>query len=173
MKYVMFIFSMLFVHAGFTQTKLSITQIDTLGKTGKIDFTRYKGNKFLLVNVDTKDSTYKQFSDLVALSARISGCKVVVFPSENSPTLAADLYKAFPNAFASKNLIVVHPQPVSGVNANQVYRWLANKTANGELSVNCNKPFYKILISREGTLEAVFGPAMKVTDTFILQAINK
>jgi glutathione peroxidase-family protein len=109
----------------------------------------------------------------VALSARISGCKVVVFPAENSPKLAADLYKAFPNAFASKNIIIAHPQPISGVNAGQVYKWLANETLNGEFSLNCNKPFYKILISREGTLEAVFGPAMKVTDTYILQAINK
>jgi glutathione peroxidase-family protein len=150
-----------------------MSTIDTLGKASLVDFERYKGYKFLLVNVDIYDSTYKQFSDLVALSARISGCKVVVFPAENSPTLAADLYKAFPNAFASKNLIVVHPQPVSGMNASQVYKWLANKTANSDLSVNCDKPFYKILISREGTLEAVFGPAMKVTDTYILQAINK
>lgn len=173
MKYVMSFFLMLVLHTGIAQNKISITKIDTLGKTGKIDFTRYKGSKFLLVNVDTKDSSYKQFSDLVALSARISGCKVVVFPSENSPKLAADLYKAFPNTFASNNLIVVHPQPVSGVNASQVYKWLANKTANGELSLNCNKPFYKILISREGKLEAVFSPGMKVTDTFILQAINK
>lgn len=173
MKYVMFIFSMLIVQACFAQTKLSIAQIDTLGKTGKIVFTRYKGNKFLLVNVDTKDSTYKQFSDLVALSARISGCKVVVFPSENSPQLAADLYKAFPNAFASKNLIVVHPLAVSGANANQVYKWLASKTSNGLVNVVCNKPFYKILIGRDGSLEAVFTPAMKVTDAYVLQAINK
>ena len=80
MKYVMSFFLMLVLHTGIAQNKISITKIDTLGKTGKIDFTRYKGNKFLLVNVDTKDSSYKQFSDLVALSARISGCKVVVFP---------------------------------------------------------------------------------------------
>ena len=164
---------MLVLHTGIAQNKISITQIDTLGKTGKIDFTRYKGNKFLLVNVDTKDSSYKQFSDLVALSARISGCKVVVFPSENSPQLAVDLYKAFPNAFASKNLIVVHPLATSGANANQVYKWLASKTSNGLVNVVCNKPFYKILIGRDGSLEAVFTPAMPVTDAYVVQAINK
>lgn len=173
MKYALILVTLVMSQLLYGQSKLSIPQIDSLGKETKIDFARYKGSKFLLVNVDTKDSSFSQYNDLVALSARIDGCKVVVFPAENSPQLPADLYKAFPNEIRSGNLIIVHPQPVTGASASQVYKWLASKTSNGQVSINCTRPFYKILIGRDGNLDAVFGPAMKPTDPYILQAINK
>jgi glutathione peroxidase-family protein len=173
MRYILLFLVLMMFKTSVAQNKLSFPLLDTLGKSAKIDFSRYRGSKFLLVNIDAKDTSFRQYADLVALSARIQGCKVVVFPSENAPQTAAELFKVFSNNLKSANLIIVHPQVISGVNGNQVYKWLASKTSNGEASVICSKPFYKILISREGTLDAVFGPGMKVSDPYLLQVINK
>jgi len=162
-----------FLQKSWAQTPVTYPVLDTLDKSSKIDLGRYKGNKLLLVNIDAADSSYDQYSALVALSARVSGCKIVVFPSENSPSNADQLFKMFHNEVRSGNLIIASPQAVNGAKANAVYKWLANQTANGQISLNCSKPFYKVLVGRQGSLEAVFGPKMKINDVSIYQAINQ
>jgi glutathione peroxidase-family protein len=171
---LMLLFSMLFMFQwGHSQSKLNYPLLDSLDKRGKINLARYKGDKFLLVNVNPSDTTYRQYNELIALSARVSNCQVIVFPSENSPSDIAQLFKVFHNEIRSKNLIIASPQAVNGTKANSIYRWLSSQTSNGQISLNCNKPFYKVLIGRDGRLEAVFGPSMKCNDMSIFKAINQ
>lgn len=173
MRPILFFFFLMLSTKGHSQSSLNYPLMDTLGKSGKINLARYKSEKLLLVNVDPFDSTYRQYNELVALSSRVSNCKIIVFPSENSPSDIAQLYKLFHNEIRSKNLIIASPQVVNGSKANDIYRWLSSQSSNGQVSLNCNKPFYKVLIGKGGRLEGVFGPSMKCTDISIFQAINQ
>lgn len=119
------------------------------------DFASMKGKKLLLVNVASKCGYTPQYEKLQALHLKY-GKKLVVIgiPSNDfggqEPGSAQEI-----ESFCRKNygvsFIMMEKLTVKGKNAHPLYKWLANKEANGGLAGEAPSwNFCKFLINEKG-----------------------
>lgn len=137
---------------------------DLSGET--IDFADYEGSVLLIVNTASKCGFTPQLKGLEELYQKYKDQNFVVlaFPSNNfggqEPLNGSDI-----GAFCQKNYGVSFPvfekSNVRGKEANEIYQFLSDKSANGKVGSSPKWNFYKYLIDKEGKVIDSFASLTK------------
>lgn len=144
---------------------------------GKIDLSKYKGKKMLIVNTASKCGYTPQYEGLEKLYKKYSGKLVIIgFPANNfgaqEPGSNSEIKE-----FCSKNYGVSFPIAakisVKGDQIDPLYLWLTHKKYNGKMDSEVKWNFQKYLISETGELIDVFTSDVKPDDTKLISAIEK
>jgi len=151
-----------------------VTGLD--GKT-KIDFSKYKGKKILIVNTASKCGNTPQYADLQKMYEKYKGKMVIVgFPANNfgaqEPGTNTEI-----SEFCTKNYGVTFPMAekisVKGDDMAPIYHWLTEKQHNGFKDSEVKWNFQKYLIDEKGNLVAVFDPRTQPLSPEVVAAIEK
>jgi glutathione peroxidase len=149
----------------------SIDSID--GK--KIDFSKYKGQAVLLVNVASKCGFTKQYSKLQQLwdLYKDKGLLVIGFPSNQfggqEPGTNKEI-KEFCEVNFNINFPITDKIDVKGDDAHEIFKW-AKKNYGSKTVPKWN--FHKILINKDGKIEKTFGSFINPMSNKIVDEIEK
>jgi glutathione peroxidase len=142
----------------------------------EVDFSRFKGQKVLIVNVASKCGYTPQYEDLQKLNEK-HGDKVTIlgFPANNfggqEPGSNEDIKQ-----FCSENYGVTFPMfekiSVKGVDKHPLYRWLSDKNLNGWNNTEPSWNFCKYLVDEGGKLVKFFPSSVNPMDEEILSLIG-
>lgn len=144
---------------------------------GTIDFSKFKGQKILIVNTASECGNTPQYADLEALYKKYKGKLVIVgFPANDFGAQEPGSNKQIA-AFCQKNYSVSFPMAakisVKGDAIAPIYQWLTEDKYNHFKSTTVRWNFQKYLINEKGELVAVFDPRVKPMDPAIITAIEK
>ena len=141
-----------------------------------VDFSKFKGQKLLLVNVASKCGYTPQYADLQKLH-EAHGDKVTIigFPANNfggqEPGTNEDIKQ-----FCSQNYGVTFKMmdkvSVKGVDKNPLYRWLSDKNMNGWNDKEPSWNFCKYFINENGELVKFFPSSVNPMDEEIIKLIQ-
>jgi glutathione peroxidase len=142
----------------------------------EVDFSKFKGQKLLLVNVASKCGYTPQYADLQKLH-EAHGDKVTIigFPANNfggqEPGTNEEIKQ-----FCSENYGVTFKMmdkvSVKGADKNPLYRWLSDKDLNGWNDKEPSWNFCKYLINENGELVKFFPSSVKPMDEEIIKLIE-
>lgn len=142
----------------------------------EVDFSKFKGQKLLLVNVASKCGYTPQYADLQKLH-ETHGDKVTIigFPANNfggqEPGTNEEIKQ-----FCSENFGVTFKMmdkvSVKGADKNPLYRWLSDKDLNGWNDKEPSWNFCKYLINENGELVKFFPSSVKPMDEEIIKLIE-
>lgn len=127
---------------------------------GKIDFSKFKGKKILVVNTASKCGFTPQYEELQKLYDTYKDKLVIVgFPANNfggqEPGTNTEIKE-----FCKKNYGVTFPMAakisVKGDDMAPIYKYLTNKTENGVLDAEVKWNFGKFLLDENGKLIEYF-----------------
>lgn len=135
-----------------TTHKLSYTSIE--GNTVHLE--DYKGKYILIVNVASECGFTKQYKELQELSEKYKDKLVVIgFPCNQFGGQESGSEEEIQN-FCTQRFGVDFPLSekieVKGAGQHPIYKWLTNKSENGQSSSSVKWNFQKYLISPEGEL---------------------
>ncbi|MBN3519490.1 glutathione peroxidase [Algoriphagus lutimaris] len=142
----------------------------------EIDFSQYKGEKLLIVNVASKCGYTPQYAALQELNEKY-GDKVQVlgFPANNFGGQEPGSNEEI-RSFCSENYGVTFPVfekiSVKGFDKHPLYRWLSDEKMNGWNNQEPTWNFCKYLIDEKGELLKFFPSAVTPMDEEILTAIG-
>jgi glutathione peroxidase len=141
-----------------------------------VDFSKFKGQKLLLVNVASKCGYTPQYADLQKLH-EAHGDKVTIigFPANNfggqEPGTNEEIKQ-----FCSENYGVTFKMmdkvSVKGSDKDPLYRWLSDKDLNGWNDKEPSWNFCKYLINENGELVKFFPSSVKPMDEEIIKLIE-
>ncbi|WP_194973984.1 glutathione peroxidase [Aquiflexum lacus] len=141
-----------------------------------IDFSEFKGQKLLLVNVASKCGYTPQYADLQKLH-EAHGDKVTIigFPANNfggqEPGTNEEIKQ-----FCSENYGVTFKMmdkvSVKGADKDPLYRWLSDKDMNGWNDKEPSWNFCKYFINENGELVKFFPSSVKPMDEEIIKLIQ-
>jgi glutathione peroxidase len=161
----------------FTVSGNSIYDFKVAGLDGTdIDFSKYKGQKILIVNTASHCGNTPQYKDLEALYEKYKGKLVIVgFPANNfgeqEPGDAKEIKE-----FCTKNYGVTFPMAdkisVKGDDVAPIYKYLSEQAAAKGLADPVKWNFGKFLIDEKGTLVATFSPKTQPMSEEILKWLN-
>ncbi|MCH7400573.1 glutathione peroxidase [Belliella kenyensis] len=141
-----------------------------------VDFSQFKGQKLLLVNVASKCGYTPQYADLQKLHEEY-GDKVTIlgFPANNfggqEPGTNEDI-KQFCSANFGVTFQMFDKVSVKGADKHPLYRWLSDKDLNGWNDKEPTWNFCKYLIDENGELKKFFGSSVNPMDDEIINLIN-
>jgi glutathione peroxidase len=142
----------------------------------KTTLSKYKGKKILIVNVASECGYTPQYEDLEKLQKQYAHKVAVLgFPANDfgGQEPGSDQQIA---AFCQKNFGVTFPlfqkAPVSGAEAQPLFKWLASKEQNGKNEQAPNWNFCKYLISEDGTLLKFYPSKVAPLSDELLKDIN-
>ena len=145
---------------------------------GKIDFSKYKGKKILIVNTASMCGNTPQYAALEKIYKKYKGKLVIIgFPANNfggqEPGSNAEI-----KAFCTKEYAVTFPMAakisVKGADIHPLYQWLIAESKAKQLSpeeVTWN--FQKYLLNEKGELVVVFKPRTQPDSPEVIEAIEK
>jgi glutathione peroxidase len=150
---------------------LSYSNVD--GNT--INMSIYAGKKIMLVNIGTNSDKVGQLAQLKQLQQQFADSLVIIlFPSNSfgkeSRTNAQ--IKAFCQTNYNFTFKIAAKSNVTGASANTVYKWLAQKTQNGDMDAVTGNDFQKFIISKNGEIMGEFSSKISPLDPQILTVIN-
>jgi len=141
-----------------------------------VDFSKFKGQKLLLVNVASKCGYTPQYADLQKLH-EAHGDKVTIigFPANNfggqEPGTNEEIKQ-----FCSENYGVTFKMmdkvSVKGSDKDPLYRWLSDKNMNGWNDKEPSWNFCKYFINENGELVKFFPSSVKPMDEEIIKLIQ-
>jgi glutathione peroxidase len=142
-------------HQSLTSKSIYDYQVSALdGST--IDFAKFKGKKLLIVNTASQCGYTPQYEGLQKLSDTYKDKLTVVgFPADNfghqEPGTNSEIKE-----FCKKNYGVTFPMAakvsVKGDDMADIYKWLTQKSQNGEMDVEIKWNFGKFLLDENGKL---------------------
>lgn len=142
----------------------------------EVDFSKFKGQKLLLVNVASKCGYTPQYADLQKLH-EAHGDKVTIigFPANNfggqEPGTNEEIKQ-----FCSENYGVTFKMmdkvSVKGADKNPLFRWLSDKNMNGWNDKEPSWNFCKYFINENGELVKFFPSSVKPMDDEIIKLIQ-
>ncbi|BDC98348.1 glutathione peroxidase [Persicobacter psychrovividus] len=141
----------------------------------EIDFSKFKGEKVLIVNVASKCGYTPQYEGLEALNKQ-HGDKVIIlgFPANNfggqEPGSNAEI-KKFCTGNYGVSFTMMEKVSVKGADQNALYTWLSDKDKNGWNDQAPNWNFNKYLINEKGELVKYFGSKVKPMSPELVNAI--
>ncbi|MGN7719480.1 glutathione peroxidase [Chitinophaga sp. 22620] len=152
-------------------------KVDAL-EGGKIDFSKYKGKKILIVNTASMCGNTPQYAELEKLYKKYKGKLVIVgFPANNFGGQEPGSNEEI-KAFCSKEYAVTFPMAakvsVKGSDIHPLYQWLIAESKAKQFSpeeVTWN--FQKYLLNEKGELVAVFKPRTLPSSPEVIEAIEK
>jgi len=161
----------------FTVSGSSIYDFKVAGLDGTdIDFSKYKGQKILIVNTASHCGNTPQYKDLEALYEKYKGKLVIVgFPANNfgeqEPGDAKEIKE-----FCTKNYGVTFPMAdkvsVKGDDIAPIYKYLTEQAEAKGLTDPVKWNFGKFLIDEKGNLVATFSPRTQPMSEEILKWLN-
>ncbi|WP_407524602.1 hypothetical protein PDL71_01915 [Lacibacter sp. MH-610] len=167
-----------FIIIAFTLLTTTAVSIYTLSvpaiSTGAINFQNYQGKKILLVNIATSGSNLEQLTELEQFYQLHKDSVVVIgFPSNSfgNTTQTNTGIKQFLDSYGI-TFPIAAKSDVDDVNANTVYKWLANAADNGSHEVEITEDFQKVLIGKTGKIKGVFSAALHLQSQFISNALR-
>ncbi len=140
-----------------------------------ISMTNFQHRKVLLVNIATESPRATQLAELKQLQEQFADSLIVIaFPSNsfgNEPRSNSEI-KQFCQSTYNTNFLLAAKDGVAGTTTQAVYQWLANESANGQLSLSISGDFQKVLISEQGELVGFFSPKISPLDISVINAIR-
>ncbi|MRG46370.1 glutathione peroxidase [Chitinophaga sp. SYP-B3965] len=145
---------------------------------GKIDFSKYKGKKIMVVNTASMCGNTPQYAELEKLAKKYKNKLVIIgFPANNfggqEPGSNAEI-----KAFCTKEYAVTFPMAakisVKGSDIHPLYQYLLAESKKKQFEpeeVQWN--FQKYLLDEKGELVAVFKPRTSPTSPEVIAAIEK
>lgn len=123
---------------------------------GKIDFSKFKGKKILIVNTASKCGYTPQYKGLEELHQKYKDKLVIVgFPANNfggqEPGTNTEI-KEFCTKNYGVSFTMAAKVSVKGEDMAPIYKWLCNKTKNGVMDAEIKWNFGKFLIDENGKL---------------------
>lgn len=143
---------------------------------GKIDFSKFKGQKIMIVNTASKCGLTPQYKDLQALFEKYEGKLVIIgFPANNfngqEPGTSTEIQE-----FCTKNYGVTFPMAdkisVKGDDTHALYKYLKEQAAAKGFADPVTWNFGKFLINEKGELIATFSPRTQPMSEEILKYLN-
>jgi glutathione peroxidase len=127
---------------------------------GKIDFSKYKGKKILVVNTASKCGYTPQYEGLEKLYETYKDKLVIVgFPANNfggqEPGSNAEI-KEFCTGTYKVSFPMAAKVSVKDNDVAPIYQWLTQKSKNGVLDATIGWNFNKFLLDENGKLLAYF-----------------
>jgi glutathione peroxidase len=141
-----------------------------------VDFSQFKGQKLLIVNVASECGYTPQYAELQELYEKYKDEVVVLaFPANNfggqEPGSNEDI-----KSFCTENYGVTFPIfekiSVKGVDKHPLYRWLSDKSMNGWNNSEPSWNFCKYFINGQGELVKFFPSSVKPMDDEIISLIK-
>jgi glutathione peroxidase len=142
----------------------------------KIDFSKYKGKKIVILNVASKCGYTPQYGDWQKFHEQY-GEKIVIlgFPANNfgsqEPGSSDEIA-----TFCTKNYGVTFQLfakvDVTGSNQHPLFKWLSDKNLNGWNDKSPTWNFCKYVINEQGQLTNFFASAVKPTDPDFKKAVG-
>jgi glutathione peroxidase len=160
-----------------TMTGSSIYDFKVPGlEGGTIDFSKYKGQKILIVNTASKCGLTPQYDDLEKLYKQYKGKLVIVgFPANNfagqEPGTKTEIAE-----FCKKNYGVTFPMAdkvsVKGDDIAPIFKYLVDEAAKKGIKDPISWNFTKFLVDEKGQLITVFSPRTKPMSDEVLKYLN-
>lgn len=145
---------------------------------GKIDFSKFKGKKILIVNTASMCGNTPQYAALEKLHKKYRNKLVIVgFPANNFGGQEPGSNQEI-QTFCTKEYAVTFPMAakisVKGADIHPLYKWLLEESKKKQFDpeeVTWN--FQKYLLDEKGELIAVFKPKTQPDSPEIIAAIEK
>lgn len=160
-----------------TMTGASIYDFKVPGlEGGTIDFSKYKGQKILIVNTASKCGLTPQYDDLEKLYKQYKGKLVIVgFPANNfagqEPGTKTEIAE-----FCKKNYGVTFPMAdkvsVKGDDIAPIFKYLVDEAAKKGIKDPISWNFTKFLVDEKGQLITVFSPRTKPMSEEVLKYLK-
>nr|WP_295871830.1 glutathione peroxidase [uncultured Chitinophaga sp.] len=145
---------------------------------GKIDFSRFKGKKIMIVNTASLCGNTPQYAGLEKIYQKYQDKLVIVgFPANNfgsqEPGTNAEI-----KSFCTKEYAVTFPMAakisVKGDDIHPLYKWLLEESKAKHLEpADVKWNFQKYLLDEKGNLIAVFSPKTQPDAPEVIAAIEK
>jgi glutathione peroxidase len=138
-----------------TKSTLYNIKIDSLQGTA-IDFSEFKDNYILIVNVASKCGFTPQYKDLQELHEKYSSnLKVIGVPCNQfggqEPGNSEEIHE-FCEVNYGVSFLITEKIDVKGPKQHPLYKWLTQKEVNGNKNSKVKWNFQKYLIDKEGRL---------------------
>lgn len=150
-------------------------KIDSISGSHQIDFAAFQGKKILIVNTATADSNTTQFAELEQLYQIYKDSVVIIAVSSNSfntePRTNSQI-ASFCSSTYTLHFPVGAKIEVTGNNANDLYKWLTQKTQNTLMNSIVHGAFQKYLINKQGKLVGSFSRNMSPMSQSVRHAIE-
>lgn len=149
-----------------------------LNNGNKLEFSRLKGKKVLIVNTASNCGYTSQYSELQQLYEEQKRNLVILgFPANDFKEQEKGTDEEIAS-FCKINYGVTFPLikksvVIKGPEQNSVFQWLTDKNRNGWNERQPTWNFSKYLINEEGVLTHYFDPAVSPLDEEVLKAINE
>jgi glutathione peroxidase len=139
-----------------------------------INMSGFQNKKVLLVNVASGSKRMSQLAELQQLQNNYSDSLVVIlFPSNSfgkEPMNDQQIRQFFQSNYTGSFQLAAKSS-VAGAGKNPIYEWVSNQEENGKMNLAIVGDFQKILIGRDGTIEANFAPQLNPLHPLITNAI--
>ncbi|MET3875080.1 MULTISPECIES: glutathione peroxidase [Chitinophaga] len=145
---------------------------------GKIDFSKYKGKKVLIVNTASLCGNTPQYEGLEKLYKKYHDKLVIVgFPANNFGSQEPGTNKEI-QQFCTKQYAVTFPMAakisVKGSDIHPLYKWLLEESKAKHMEpAEVTWNFQKYLLDEKGNLVAVFSPKTQPESAEVIAAIEK
>jgi len=145
---------------------------------GKIDFSKYKGKKVLIVNTASLCGNTPQYEGLEKLYKKYQGKLVIIgFPANNFGSQEPGSNKEI-QEFCTKKYAVSFPMAakisVKGADIHPLYKWLLDESKAKHFEpAEVTWNFQKYLLDEKGNLVAVFSPKTQPESAEVIAAIEK
>ena len=145
---------------------------------GKIDFSKYKGKKVLIVNTASLCGNTPQYKGLEELYKKYQNKLVIVgFPANNFGSQEPGSNKEI-QEFCTKQYAVTFPMAakisVKGSDIHPLYKWLIEESKAKHFEpTEVTWNFQKYLLDEKGNLVAVFSPKTQPESPEVIAAIEK
>lgn len=145
---------------------------------GKIDFSKYKGKKVLIVNTASMCGNTPQYEGLEKLYKKYEGKLVIIgFPANNFGSQEPGSNKEI-QEFCTKKYAVTFPMAakisVKGADIHPLYKWLLEQSKEKHMEpAEVTWNFQKYLLDEKGNLVAVFSPKTQPESAEVIAAIEK
>ena len=143
---------------------------------GKIDFSKFKGEKIMIVNTASKCGNTPQYKQLQELFEKYEGKLMIVgFPANNfggqEPGSNTEIQE-----FCTRNYGVTFPMAdkisVKGDDTHELFKYLKQQAAAKGFTDPVTWNFGKFLINEKGELIATFSPKTQPMSEEILKYLN-
>ncbi|MFY0253151.1 glutathione peroxidase [Chitinophaga sp. 30R24] len=161
----------------FTASHLYDFKVDAVDG-GKIDFSKFKGKKVLIVNTASLCGNTPQYEGLEKLYKKYQDKLVIVgFPANNFGSQEPGSNKEI-QEFCTKKYAVTFPMAakisVKGADIHPLYKWLLEQSKAKHLEpAEVTWNFQKYLLDEKGNLVAVFSPKTQPESAEVIAAIEK
>lgn len=150
--------------------------LESLDGKEKVDFSKYKGKKVVLLNVASKCGYTPQYADWEKFyEANKDKVVVLGIPANDFKSQEPGSNEEIAE-FCKKNYGVTFPMfekiQVTGKQKHPLYQWLSTKELNGWNDKEPTWNFCKYVVNEKGELTNFFGSSIKPTDKEFLEAIK-